>query len=57
MFELVIDFFLNFGDLVAKNKVKTKVLINFFNAMHDSSVIFDADFGGYFGGAETEFFR
>ena len=56
MFNLVIDFLLNFGDLVAKDKVETEVLVDFLDAMHDGGVVFDANFGGDFGGAEAKFF-
>ena len=55
-YRLVIDFLLDFGDLVAKDEVETEVLVDFLDAVHDSGVILDADFGGNFGGAETEFF-
>lgn len=56
-YRLVIDFLLDFGDLVAKDKVETEVLIDFLDAVHDGGVIFDTNFGGNLGGAETEFFR
>ena len=55
-YRLVIDFLLDFGDLVAKDEVEAEVLVNFLDAVHDGGVIFNADFGGNFGGAETEFF-
>ena len=55
-YRLVIDFLLDFGDLVAKDEIETEVLVDFLDAVHDGGVIFDADFGGNFSGAETEFF-
>ena len=56
VFRLVIDFLLNLGDLVAENEIKTEVLVDFLDTMHDGGVIFDADFGGDFGGAEAKLF-
>ena len=56
MFRLIIDFLLNLGDLVAEDEVETEVLIDFLDTMHDGSMVFDANFGGNLGGAETEFF-
>ena len=56
MFRLIIDFLLNLGDLIAEDKIKTEVLVDFFDAMHDGGVVFDADFGSNFGGTEAELF-
>ena len=53
---LVIDFLLDFGDLVAEDEVKTEVLVDFLNTMHDGGVIFDTDFGGYLGSTKSKFF-
>ena len=41
--------------MVAKSKIEFEVLFDFFDAVHDSGVVFDADFGGDFIGTETEF--
>ncbi len=49
---LAIDFFLDFFDLVTKGKIEFEVLFDSFNAVHDGSVVFDADFGGDFVGAK-----
>ena len=49
---LSIDFLLDFFDLVAEGEVKFEVLFNFFNAVHNGGVVFNADFGGDFIGAE-----
>ena len=56
MFRLIIDFLLDFGDLVAEDEIKTEILIDFLDTMHDGGVVFDADFGGDFGGTEAELF-
>lgn len=52
---LVIDFLLDFGDLIAEDKIETEVLVDLLDAMHDGGVVLDADFGGDFGGTEAEF--
>lgn len=51
-FLLAIDFFLDFFDLVAQCKIELEIFFDFFDAVHDGGVIFDADFGGDFVGAE-----
>ena len=51
---LAIDFFLDFFNLVAEGKVELKVSFNFFDAMHNGGVIFDANFVGNFIGAHGE---
>ena len=56
MFRLIIDFLLNLGDLVAEDEIETEVLVDFLDTMHDGSMVFDANFGGDFGGAEAELF-
>ena len=56
-FRLSIDFLLDLGELVAEDEIELEVLVDFFDAVHDGSVILDADFGGDFGGAETQLFR
>ena len=56
MFRLIIDFLLNLGDLVAEDEIEAEVLVDLLDTVHDSSVVFDADFGGDFGGAEAELF-
>ena len=50
---LAIDFFLDFFDLVAKDEIKFKAIINLLDAMHYGGVIFDTNFGGDFGGTEA----
>ena len=52
---LAIDMLLDFFDLVAEGKIELEVFVDFFDAMHDSSMVFDTDLGGDFGGAELEF--
>ena len=56
MFRLIIDFLLNLGDLVAEDEIKAEILVDFLDTVHDGSMVFDADFGGDFGGTETELF-
>lgn len=48
--------FLDFFDLVAESKINFEVGFNFIDTMHYGSVIFDANFGGDFGGTHGEFF-
>ena len=42
--------------MVTENKIELEVVFNFFDTMHDGGVVFDADFGGDFGGTEAELF-
>ena len=41
--------------MVAKSEIELEVLFDFFDAVHDGGMVFDADFGGDFIGTETEF--
>ena len=54
--ELAIDFLLDFVKLFTEEEIEFEVVIDFFDAMHNGGVIFDADLGGDFVGAEVEFF-
>ena len=53
---LAIDFLLNLFDLVAKGEVELKVGFDFFNTVHDSGVVFEANFACDFSSAHREFF-
>ena len=50
--KLAIDFLLDF----AENEVELQIVFDFTNTVHDGGVVFDADLGGDFVGAEVEFF-
>ena len=49
---LAIDFLLDFFNLITEIEIEFEVLFDFFDAMHDGGVIFDANFDGDFGSAE-----
>ena len=53
---LAIDFLPDFFDLVTEREVEFQVVFDALDAMHDSGVVFYADFGGDFVGAEAKFF-
>ena len=52
---LSIESLLDFGNLVTEDEIEFKVLVDFLDAMHDGGMVFNANFDGNFGGAETEF--
>ena len=51
---LTINTLLDFFDLVTQDEVKFEVFLDFFDAVHNGGVVFNADFGGDFGGTEAE---
>lgn len=53
---LAINTLLYFFDLIAELEIELEIFFYFLDAVHDGGVIFDANFIGDFGGAETELF-
>jgi len=52
-FLLAIDFLLDFFNLVAERKIQFKIFLDFFYAMHDGGVIFNANLGSDFVSTEV----
>lgn len=48
---LAINLLLDVFYLIAQGEVEFEIGFDFFNTMHNGGVVFDADFGGNFGGA------
>ena len=52
--KLAIDFLPDFFDLVAEGEIEFEILLDAADAVHNGGVIFDADFGSDFVGAEAK---